>query len=55
VVNFGAFVEINEIYGLVHISEMGDRKIRVGEEVRVEILDTDIPLQRMSLRLVNAA
>jgi ribosomal protein S1 len=55
VVNFGAFVEINEIYGLVHISEIGDRQLKTGDEVSVEILDTDIPLQRMSLRLVTAA
>lgn len=55
VVNFGAFVEVGEIYGLVHVSEMGDSQVEVGDEVEVEILDTDIPLQRMSLRLVNAA
>lgn len=54
VVNFGAFVEINEIYGLIHISEMGDRQLKAGDEVDVQILDTDIPLQRMSLRLITA-
>jgi RNA polymerase sigma factor (sigma-70 family) len=55
VVNFGAFVEINEIHGLIHISEMGDRRVNVGDTVNVEILETDIALQRVSLRLVNAA
>lgn len=55
VVNFGAFVEIDEIYGLIHISEMSERQVKPGDAVDVQILDTDIPLQRMSLRLVNAA
>jgi ribosomal protein S1 len=52
---FGAFVEIEDIYGLVHVSEIGDRRTDVGDEVQVEILDTDVPLQRVSLRLVNSA
>lgn len=56
-VPFGAFVEVGEVYGLLHRSELGkpvtDPRdvLRIGQEVEVEVLATDVELQRISLRL----
>ncbi len=60
--DFGAFVEIEAgIEGLVHISEMADRRInRVSEvvqpdqEIQVRVLSVDPESQRMSLSLKSA-
>ncbi len=57
IVPFGAFVELLPgLEGLIHISEldeervdMPERVVRVGEEVRVKILDTTREKQRLSL------
>jgi hypothetical protein len=60
-VPFGAFVDIGGLHGLVHVSELGrpvehpEEVLQVGQEVSVEILDTDVELQRVSLRLRPAA
>lgn len=63
VVDFGAFVELEPgLEGLVHISELSSKDVRsashivkVGQEVRVHILDVDKDARRMSLSLKRAA
>jgi small subunit ribosomal protein S1 len=63
VVDFGAFVELEPgLEGLVHVSELSNRDVRspshvvkVGQEVRVHILDIDKENRRMSLSLKRAA
>lgn len=56
IVNFGAFVDLGNIDGLVHISELSHDHVSdpaevltVGEDVEVEIIDIDRPKQRISL------
>ncbi|HEY8458067.1 MAG TPA: sigma-70 family RNA polymerase sigma factor [Actinopolymorphaceae bacterium] len=55
-VPFGAFVDIGGVHGLVHISELGqdvrhpEDVLSVGQEMDVEVLDTNPELQRVSLR-----
>lgn len=58
---FGAFVTLGEIDGLIHISQMADRRVEhpsevvnVGETVTVQILDVDITRERVSLSLKAA-
>ena len=59
---FGAFVELApNVDGLVHISEMSNQRIRtpgdvakVGDAVKVRVLDTDIGQRRISLSMKNA-
>jgi small subunit ribosomal protein S1 len=59
---FGAFIELApNVDGLVHISEMSDKRIRVpgdvvkvGDMVKVRVLDTDIANRRISLSMKNA-
>src|SRR5207302_4811202 len=63
VVDFGAFVELEPgLEGLIHISELSSKDVRspshvlkVGQEVRVHILDIDKENRRMSLSLKRAA
>ena len=63
VVDFGAFVELEPgLEGLIHISELSGKDIRsashvvkVGQDVRVHILDIDKDARRMSLSLKRAA
>ena len=63
VVDFGAFVELEAgLEGLIHISELSGKDIRsashvvkVGQEVRVYILEIDENARRMSLSLKRAA
>jgi len=58
IVNFGAFVDLGGVDGLVHVSELSWRHIdhpsevvRVGQEVDVEVLDVDYQRERVSLSL----
>lgn len=56
--DFGAFVDIGGIEGLVHISELSWKRvndpgdvIRLGQEVKVYVLDVDQERQRVALSL----
>ena len=58
IVNFGAFVDLGGVDGLVHVSELSWKHIdhpsevvEVGKEVTVEILDVDMDRERVSLSL----
>src|SRR6187431_1089097 len=58
VVNFGAFVDLGGVDGLVHVSELSWKHIdhpsevvEVGQEVTVEVLDVDMDRERVSLSL----
>jgi hypothetical protein len=58
---FGAFVSLGEVDGLIHISELADRRVRhpsevlnVGETVTVLVLKVDVERQRVSLSLKAA-
>ena len=58
IVDFGAFVDLGGIDGLVHISELSWRHVnhpsevvKVGDEVEVEVLDVDLQRERISLGL----
>src|SRR5688572_27586250 len=58
IVNFGAFVDLGGVDGLVHVSELSWRHVEhpsevvtVGEEVDVEVLDVDMDRERVSLSL----
>jgi small subunit ribosomal protein S1 len=58
VVNFGAFVDLGGMDGLVHVSELSWKHIdhpsevvAVGDEVTVEVLDVDLDRERVSLSL----
>jgi small subunit ribosomal protein S1 len=58
IVNFGAFVDLGGVDGLVHVSELSWRHVEhpsevvsVGEEVEVEVLDVDLDRERVSLSL----
>lgn len=58
IVDFGAFVDLGGIDGLVHISELSwshvnhpTEVVKVGEEVEVEVLDVDMSRERISLGL----
>ncbi len=57
-VNFGAFVDLGGVDGLVHVSELSWKHIdhpsevvEVGQEVTVEVLDVDLDRERVSLSL----
>ena len=54
--NFGAFIELGPVDGLIHISDMSWGRIRspkellnVGDEVEVKVLDIDQEKERVSL------
>ena len=56
--DFGAFVDLGGIDGLVHISELSwnhvnhpSEVVKVGDEVEVEVLDVDLQRERISLGL----
>jgi small subunit ribosomal protein S1 len=58
IVNFGAFVDLGGVDGLVHVSELSWKHIdhpsevvEVGMEVTVEVLDVDMDRERVSLSL----
>ena len=61
IVDFGAFVDLGGIDGLVHISELSwshvnhpSEIVKVGQEVEVEVLDVDLNRERISLGLKQA-
>jgi small subunit ribosomal protein S1 len=58
IVNFGAFVDLGGVDGLVHVSELSwkhvdhpSEVVEVGKEVEVEVLDVDLERERVSLSL----
>jgi small subunit ribosomal protein S1 len=58
IVNFGAFVDLGGVDGLVHVSELSwkhvdhpSEVVEVGQEVDVEVLDVDLDRERVSLSL----
>ena len=58
IVNFGAFVDLGGVDGLVHVSELSWKHVdhpgevvAVGQEVEVEVLDVDLDRERVSLSL----
>jgi small subunit ribosomal protein S1 len=58
IVNFGAFVDLGGVDGLVHVSELSwehvdhpSKVVEVGQEVTVEVLDVDFDRERVSLSL----
>ena len=58
IVDFGAFVDLGGIDGLVHISELSwnhvthpSEVVKVGDEVEVEVLDVEMTRERISLGL----
>ncbi|MGH8998035.1 MAG: 30S ribosomal protein S1 [Acidimicrobiia bacterium] len=58
VVNFGAFVDLGGMDGLVHVSELSWKHVdhpssvvAVGDEVTVQVLDVDLSRERISLSL----
>ena len=60
VVNFGAFVDLGGMDGLIHVSELSWKHVEhpsavvaVGDEVDVEVLDVDTDKERISLSLKN--
>ena len=61
IVNFGAFVDLGGVDGLVHVSELSGKHVElaeqvvsVGEEVFVKIIDIDLERRRISLSLKQA-
>jgi small subunit ribosomal protein S1 len=61
IVNFGAFVDLGGVDGLIHISELSwshvdhpSEVLAVGQELEVEILDVDLDRERVSLSLKKA-
>jgi len=58
VVNFGAFVDLGGMDGLIHVSELSWKHVdhpssvvAVGDEVDVQVLDVDLDRERISLSL----
>ena len=58
IVNFGAFVDLGGVDGLVHVSELSWKHIdhpsevvEVGQPVEVEVLEVDMDRERVSLSL----
>ena len=58
IVNFGAFVDLGGVDGLVHVSELSWKHVdhpgevvEVGEQLQVEVLDVDLERERVSLSL----
>jgi small subunit ribosomal protein S1 len=58
IVNFGAFVDLGGVDGLVHVSELSwkhierpDEVVKVGQEVTVEVLSVELDRERVSLSL----
>src|SRR5207253_498692 len=62
VVNFGAFVDLGGMDGLVHVSELAEHHVDLpeqvvtpGEELWVKIIDLDLQRRRISLSIKQAA
>src|SRR5271170_3534960 len=58
VVNFGAFVDLGGMDGLVHVSELSWKHVehpssvvQVGDEIEVKVLEVDLDRERISLSL----
>ncbi len=58
VVNFGAFVDLGGMDGLVHVSELSWKHVdhpgavvKVGDEIEVEVIEVDLDRERISLSL----
>ncbi|MDG2301745.1 MAG: 30S ribosomal protein S1 [Acidimicrobiales bacterium] len=58
VVNFGAFVDLGGMDGLIHVSELSwqhvdhpSAVVTIGDEVDVEVLEVDLDRERISLSL----
>ena len=58
VVNFGAFVDLGGMDGLIHVSELSWKHVdhpgavvAVGDEIEVQVLDIDMSRERISLSL----
>jgi small subunit ribosomal protein S1 len=58
VVNFGAFVDLGGMDGLVHVSELSWKHVdhpssvvSVGDEIEVQVLEVDLDRERISLSL----
>jgi small subunit ribosomal protein S1 len=58
VVNFGAFVDLGGMDGLVHVSELSWKHVdhpgsvvAVGDEITVQVLEVDLDRERISLSL----
>ncbi|NBX94992.1 MAG: S1 RNA-binding domain-containing protein, partial [Actinobacteria bacterium] len=58
IVNFGAFIDLGGVDGLVHVSELSWKHIEhasevveIGQEVTVEVLEVDSERERVSLSL----
>ena len=58
VVNFGAFVDLGGMDGLIHVSELSWKHVdhpgsvvSVGDEIEVQVLDIDMSRERISLSL----
>ncbi len=58
VVNFGAFVDLGGMDGLVHVSELSwkhvdhpNAVVQVGDQIEVQVLEVDLSRERISLSL----
>ena len=58
IVNFGAFIDIGGMDGLVHVSELSWRHVenpneivKVGDEATVKVLEIDLEKERISLSI----
>src|ERR671922_1823327 len=58
IVNFGAFVDLGGVDGLVHVSELSwkhvdhpSEVVSVGQEVEVKVIDVDVSRRRVSLSI----
>ncbi len=58
VVNFGAFVDLGGMDGLVHVSELSWKHVdhpsavvQVGDEIEIQVLEVDLDRERISLSL----
>ena len=58
IVNFGAFVDLGGVDGLIHVSELSyqhvdhpSEVVNVGDEIEVEVLHVDLERDRVSLSL----
>tara|TARA_B100002052_G_scaffold193473_1_gene176355 strand:- start:51 stop:1367 length:1317 start_codon:yes stop_codon:yes gene_type:complete len=58
VVNFGAFVDLGGMDGLIHVSELSwkhvshpSEVVTIGDEVDIEVLEVDLDRERISLSL----
>src|SRR5437667_61157 len=58
IVNFGAFVDLGGVDGLVHVSELSwkpvdhpSEVVNVGDQVQVKVIDVDVSRRRISLSM----